>query len=336
MSAGQRIGILGLGHAEPPTVRGNDDPIFDWIHANDPTHGQLFNGYVSRRALAEGEVIETFMAQAAQYALADAGLKPGQIDLLLGYTSVSEYANPNGLAKVHQALGLDARCWAMPINVDFSNFPASLLLADGLIASGRARNILVVCGNNWTRHVNYHTPQCISAGDAAGAAVVGLTPDHSRWRVVDHEVSYLSAGYGQMFMQGDLLAAAPTEVDPPFTDSYSRAYFHITEQGISEFKVFGVEEPPKVVARLLQRNAVAAGNVALIAHQASAVLLRAWQMAVQPGQMVDTLQEFGNVVVGNLLVTLAARAGDIKTDYLVLVGMGPEPHASALLLRRNG
>ena len=42
------------------------------------------------------------------------------------------------------------------------------------------------------------------------------------------------------------------------------------------------------------------------------------------------------MVIANLPVTLAVHAADIKTDYLVLAGMGPEPHASAVLLRRNG
>ena len=59
-----------------------------------------------RRALAEGEAIETFMVQAAQSALADAHLLPADIDIVLGFTSVSDYTNPNGLAQVHAALGL--------------------------------------------------------------------------------------------------------------------------------------------------------------------------------------------------------------------------------------
>lgn len=331
------VGLLGFGHAEPLTVRGNDDPIFDWIHANDPTHGQLFTGYVSRRVLAEGEEIETFMVQAAQSALANSGLKAADIDMLLGFTSVSAYANPNGLAQVHAALGLAGRCWVMPINADFSNYPAALMIADGLIAAGRARNILVVCGSNWTRHVNYHTPQCISAGDGAGAAVIGLRADPSHWRVVDHEASFHTGGYGHMFMQGDLLdGAAPAQMDPPFTDSFSRPYFHITGQGITEYKIFGVEEPPKVVARLLERNAIAGSAIALIAHQPSSYLLNAWQRAIGPAQMLDTIEQFANLAIGNLAVTLAVRWTEIKTNYLVLLGMGPEPHASALLLRRAG
>ncbi len=335
--ASPRVGLLGFGHAAPPTVRGNDDPIFDWIHANDPTKGLLFTGYVDRRALAEGEAIEPFMVQAAQSALADAGLRPADIDILLGFTSVSDYISPNSLARVHAALGLADSCWAMPINADFSNYPAALMIADGLVAAGRARNILVVCGANWTRYVNYHTPQCVSAGDAAGAAVVGLTHDAARFRVVDHDLSYQSGGYGNMFMQADLLPGAPpNDADPPFSASYSQPYFHITQQGLAEYQVFGVQEPPKIVARLLARNALAPGAVTLIPYQASAKLLLAWQAAMQPAAMLHTLERYGNMVIANLAVNLAVHAAAIATDHAVLVGMGPEPHTTAMLLRRNG
>ena len=333
----QRVGLLGFGYATPPTVRGNDDPIYDWIKANDPTQGQLFTGYVDRRVLGPGESIDQYMIQAARMALDDARLAPDDVDILLGFTSVSEYVTPNSLAAVHAALGLDKACWAMPINADFSNYSAALLIGDGLVAAGRARNILVTCGSNWTQFVNYHTPQCVSAGDGAGAAIIGVTRDTSRLRVVDYEVSYQSSGYGNMYMQADeLVDAPPTPVDPPFTETYSHPYYHITEQGMSEYQVFGVQEPPKVVARLLDRNAVDSAATTIIAYQASAKLLDAWKTAMQPFQMLQTLEQFGNMVIANLAVNMAIFSKQVKTDYAVLVGMGAEPHTTALLLRKGG
>ena len=68
MTANPHPAILGLGQSLPPTLRGNDDPIFDWIRANDPTHGQLFTGYVDRHVLAGNECIEEFVVAAATVA----------------------------------------------------------------------------------------------------------------------------------------------------------------------------------------------------------------------------------------------------------------------------
>jgi 3-oxoacyl-[acyl-carrier-protein] synthase III len=335
-AAAPRVGLLGFGHAAPSTVRGNDDPIYDWIRENDPTHGQLFTGYVERRVLAPGEHIDASMIEAARFALADARLAPADIDMLLGFVSVSSYITPNALAAVHAALALRKSCWAMPVQADFSNFPAALLVADALVACGRARNVLVVCGSNWTRYVSYRTPQCVSAGDGAGAAVVGITRDTSRLRIVDYEVEVESSGYGNMFMQADPLDAPSTAVDPPLGAAYSQPYYHITAQGMSEYQVFGVETPPRLVARLLDRNAVPTSAASIVPYQASAKLIDAWTQAMRPLQMLHTLESRGNMVIANLAVNLAVFATQIESDHVVLVGLGPEPHASALLLRRGG
>jgi 3-oxoacyl-[acyl-carrier-protein] synthase III len=333
--AGPRVGLLGFGWKTPPTVRVNDDPIYEWIHENDPTKGQLFYGYKERRVLGAGEAIEDFMVQAARAALEDARLAASDVDVLLGYTSVSAYTSPNSLMDVHAKLGFSAQCWPIPVQADFSNYAASLLAADALVSAGRARNVLIVCGANWTQYVNYHTPQCVSAGDGAGACVIGVTRDASRFRVVDYEVEYVTAGYGNMYMQGDRLPGN-SNADPPFTTLSSHAYFHITEEGVHEYSQFGVTEPPKTLARLLERNALASSATTVIPYQASAKLLDAWGPAMQPFQMLHTLEQFGNMVIANTGVNLAYYSEQLKTDHVVLIGMGPEPHTSALLLRRNG
>ena len=172
----QQPRLIGLGYSVPPTRRTNDDPIFDWLKAHVPPDKNPFQGYKTRAVLAPGEDLMTIMVPAALNALEDAKLRPSDIDLLLGYASISPYATPNALSLLHRQLGLPERTWVVPLNNEFSNFNAGLVMADALIRAGRARNILIVVGGNWTRHVDYHTVQSISAADGAGAAVVG-TPD---------------------------------------------------------------------------------------------------------------------------------------------------------------
>ena len=331
-----RAALLGVGHALPPTLRHNDDPVFDWIREHDPTGGKLFTGYVQRHVLAAGEHIADFMAAAARTALADAKLRADDIDLLLGYASVSEFATPNAIAHVHALLGLPERCWAVPLAADFSNHAAALLMADALVAAGRARHVLVAFGSNWTRHVSYQSPECVSAGDGAGAAVVGASADRGRWRVMDLEVCDRTSGYGGMAMRADLLGVPPQPLAPPGGTTWSQAYYHITPAGLDAYKVFGTEEPPRVVARLLARHGLYGRDITLVPYQASALLIDAWCSAIDPADTIHTLPENGNMVIANLAVNLAVAAPRIRTSHAVLVGLGPEPHATALLLRRDG
>ena len=334
MNQPERVAVAGVGYSVPPLVRTNDDPVFDWLKQHQASGQDLFKGYKERRILACPDNLSDLprslpdlMVPAARQALADAGLAPGQVEALLGDASVSEYYTPNELAEVHRRLGLPASAWIMPVN-QISGFNTSLLLAQGLVQAGRCRNALIVCGCNWTRHVSYRTAQSVSAADGAGAAVVARTADRSRFAMADAESVCATADYGAMYMAGDPVRTADGTC-------YTRPYFHITDAGLAAFKDFGEKAPADAANRLLARNGLNGSQICLISHQASRVLLDAWKSAVGPGQYLDTLESFANMVGANVPVNLAYHRDRVEKDELVLLAVGPEFTASALLLRRG-
>ncbi|MDB5904044.1 MAG: 3-oxoacyl-ACP synthase [Betaproteobacteria bacterium] len=353
--AAQRVGIVGRGYSLPATIRTNDDPIFDWLKKNDPGYQQLFYGYGTRHVLKPGESIVTTMQSAARSALDMAKLDVADVDLLLGFVSVSDYEMPNGLSQLHQMMGLSSRCWIIPLNVEYSNFNAGLVLADAMIRAGQVRNALVVCGGNWSRYVNYHLGPSVSAADGAGAAVVARTADASTFRVVDFETitetmvpgtngGASSPAYGNMYVGTDAVPVPPPIPFPeqdsgdalPDQQVYTQPYFHITAQGMAEFGGFGVTAPIEVVQKLLTRNALPASKVTLTAHQTSRKLLDAWAAAIQPKLFFDTLSTFANMTLASIPVNFAFGYEQFKTDHVVLLGIGPELHTNAVLLRRGG
>ena len=44
-----RVALTGVGYAVPPSIRTNDDPIFDWLKAHQTAGQDLFQGYKERR-----------------------------------------------------------------------------------------------------------------------------------------------------------------------------------------------------------------------------------------------------------------------------------------------
>ena len=327
--------LIGLGYSVPPGRRTNDDPIFDWLKAHVPPSSNPFQGYKTRAVLAPGEDLMTMMVPAALNALADANLQPSDIDMLLGFASISPYSTPNELSLLHRQLGLPERAWIVPLNCEFSNFNAGLVMADALVRAGRARNVLVVVGGNWTRHVDYHTVQSISAADGAGAAIVGSSPDASRWQVIDQHTVTMTQYYGSMFMQGQ-----PYPQTPP-RDGHQRlwsdSFFQITAEGMEAFGTFGGRIAPTAVTELLARHGIAASSITLIAHQASTVLFDLWASVLQPAQMIDTIEAFANMTIANIPVNLAwSVANDpITQNHLVLFALAPDMHANAVLLTRT-
>ncbi len=331
--------ITGTGMAVPDPVRGNDDPVFDWIRAHSPPGVDPFQGYVTRRVLPPDQDVEDIMAPAARAAMADAGVGVGDVGLLTGFGSLGVFQMPNPLALVHQRLGLLPGTSVVPVANDYANFTAGVSLATALVATDRARNVLVVCGSNWTRHVDYHTPQCIAAGDGAGAVVVGRSAEPGRFGLVDTEVVTESALYGSMYQSGHerIVPPDPAGPDIPGWDdrSFTWPYFQITARGSSAFYDFGQRRPVEVVQRLLARNGLTAADVTVIPHQASTVLLDYWAQQLGPVQMLQTLEQYADVPTANLPLTLATRYGEIARDHLVLLTLGVEFSATAMLLSRT-
>jgi 3-oxoacyl-[acyl-carrier-protein] synthase III len=331
----QQPRIIGLGYSVPPNRRTNDDSIFDWLRAHVPPAANPFQGYNTRPVLAPGEDLMTIMLPAAMSALQDAGLHPSDIDLLLGYGSVSPYATPNELSRLHQLLGLPDRTYVVPLNNEFSNFNAALLMADSLVRAGRARNILIAVGGNWTRHVDYHTVQSISAADGAGAAVIGLSADPARWQVVDQNTVTMTGYFGSMYMQGQAYDQTPPR--DGHERLWSDPFFQITAAGMQGFGEFGGSVAPTAATGLLARHNIPASSVTLIAHQASSVLFDMWQSQLQPAQMIQTIADFANMTVANIPVNLAWSVDHdpITQNNLLLLALAPDMHANALLLQRS-
>ncbi len=324
--------LLGTGFAVPTTVRTNDDPVFDWLKANNPAGMALFTGYDERRVLAPGEDLMTIMLPAAQSALQNAGITVADVDLLLGSGSVSEYESPNELVRLAALLGVRADCWTVPMHNPFTNFNAALVFADSMIRAGRACHVLICIGGNWTRHVDYHTPQAISAADGAGAAVVGLGGTGAHYELVDFATLNDFSYYGSMYMSG-----TPIEVtgQPPL---WTNPVFQITQSGIEGFKTFGETQPPLAALNLMKKHGVTGAEMAMVSHQASSVLLEQWQAALNPAEYFNTIAEFANLALANVALNLACglQRQEITMNWLLLLGIGPDMHASAVLLRRAG
>ena len=314
--------IVGSGYAVPPQVRTNDDPIFDAIKAK-PGSARLFTGYQDRRVLGPGESVTWLMVQAAQPALEDAGVAPGDVDLLLGFASVAEYITPNSLAQVHAELGLRADVPVIPLNDDYTNFISGLVIADALIRAGGAGRALIVCGDNWTQYVNYDTPQAVSAGDGAGAVVVGPATAAGQWTLADRAQLTVSANYGQMYMAADRAG-----------DAFTAPWFHITQEGFREFVSFGENEAPTVIQTLLDRNGLEPAAVTVIAHQTSQTLFDHWH-DVLGVTFLTTLADYANVVLAAMPLTFAVRHAEIATEHLIFFGLGAQMQAGAALMTRQ-
>lgn len=324
------IGLVGLGHALPSRVRYNDDPILQDLRRDDE-EARHFQGTSERRVLSDGEEIETFMIEAARMALDDAGLRPHDIDRLYGSAFVSRYMTPNGIYRVHRALGLRSDVLVVPVGNEFANFITASTLAWDALGAGRARHALVVCGASMTRHMDYSSPHAIAIGDAAAAAVLG---ESSRLVVRDTLTRTLSHAFDVMTMRPRALQRNGQRWVQLGDDGLPLPIWEMAEEGLATFVKEGAEVPPQMVAELLGRHGIDPSRAAFIGHQPARGLMDHWRTTMGVGEYWDTFDLIGNATMASVPATLSLRRPEMSADYLVLLSPGTGTCFSALLLER--
>ncbi len=170
--AGSRI--LAMGHYQPSRILTNDE-LSRMVDTNDQWIRERV-GIVTRR-IADDETVVDMAVAAASKALANAGLTPADIDLVVVATCTAPDRSPNTACRVAARLGIPAPA-AYDINTACSGFCYALATADHAIRAGAARHALVIGAEKLSDVTDWtDRSTCILFGDAAGAAVLGAVAE---------------------------------------------------------------------------------------------------------------------------------------------------------------
>jgi 3-oxoacyl-[acyl-carrier-protein] synthase III len=170
--------VAGLGVTVPDRVVTNKD-----FEATLDTSDQWIverTGIRERRIAARDETVSTMADQAARCALQKAGLGPADLQALVVATATPDHPLPSTACYLQASLGAN-RAAAFDISAACSGFLYGLSVAEGLITTGQADNVLVVGGEKLSA-ITDHTDRstAILFGDGAGAAVVRRATDGRR------------------------------------------------------------------------------------------------------------------------------------------------------------
>jgi len=161
--------ILAFGHYQPSRVLTNDD-LAQIVDTNDEWIRDRVG--IATRRIADSETVADMAGFAAEKALANAGLTPSDIDLVVVATCSSVDRSPNVACRVAAKLGINAP-GAYDLNTACSGFSYALGTVDHAIRAGAARNALVIGAEKLSDFTDWtDRSTCIIFGDGAGAAVV--------------------------------------------------------------------------------------------------------------------------------------------------------------------
>lgn len=312
-----RARIVGTGHAVPDKVLTNADletmvdTTDEWISVR--------TGIKERRIASETEALSDFAVPAAERALGMAGIQGSKIDLVLVATVTADRSFPAASTEIQHRIGASGAA-AFDISAACTGFLYGLHVADRFIASGSARNVLVVGAEVLSKIVDWtDRSTCVLFGDGAGAAV--LTTDNGSG---NPERGILAARMHADGSLGDLIERPGGGSRRPAShETVDSGEIFITMRGNETFRV-AVRTLAEVSQEVLADCGLEASDVDwFIPHQANRRIIDAvgQRLEVAEGRTVINVERYGNTSAASIPIALDEinRDGKISDGDLVLM-----------------
>ncbi|KOO50287.1 beta-ketoacyl-ACP synthase III [Priestia koreensis] len=304
-------GIKGIGRYLPEKVLTNADlekmvdTSDEWIRTR--------TGIEERRVADDNTDTSDMAYEASLKAIADAGIAPEDIDLIMVATVTPDQPFPSVACMIQERLGAK-KAAAFDLSAACAGFMYGLVMAKQFIESDTYQNVLVVGVEKLSKITDWDDRNtAVLFGDGAGAAVL----------------SKVSEGHGILSFE---LGADGTGAKHLYQDE------HIIMNGREVFK-FAVRQMGESAVNVIEKANLTKEDVDfLIPHQANIRIMEAarQRLDLPDDKMSKTVKKYGNTSAASIPISIVEELenGKIKDgDLIVMVGFGGGLTWGAIALR---
>ncbi len=297
--------ILGTGGALPAKVMTNQelerlvDTSDDWIRER--------TGIRQRHIAADDETCVDLAERAAQAALAAAGVKASELDLIVVATTTPDQTFPSSACLLQERLDSHG-CPAFDVQAVCTGFIYALAVAEKFIRTGSAERALVVGAETLSRIIDWtDRGTCVLFGDGAGAVVIGAA----------NEPGIISTHLHADGAYRELLQV------PAGIGNGGNGSPYMQMKGNEVFRV-AVTTLGAIVGDTLTANNMTRADIDwLVPHQANLRIIQATarKLDLAMEQVVVTVADHGNTSAASIPLAFdqAVRDGRIQRGQIVLM-----------------
>ena len=295
-------GIIGIGKYVPEKVVTNFDleKIMDtsdeWIRTR--------TGIEERHFAADDQETSDLAVAAAKEAIANAGITPEEIGLILVATVTQDQTFPSVACMIQEQIGA-VNAAAMDQAAACAGFIYSLVTAKHFVEANAYKYVLVVGVEKLSKVVDWEDRNtAVLFGDGASAAIIGQVSEGRG--ILSFELGADGTGGKNLYL---------TKQDT------------IAMNGREVFK-FAVRQMGESAVNVLEKAGLTKEDVDfLVPHQANIRIMESARerLELPPEKMSKTIHKYGNTSAPSIGISLVdeLEAGKIKEDdLLVLVGFG--------------
>lgn len=285
-------------------------------------------GVHKRYISGKGETSVDMGVSAAEILLTKNSIDRNSIDFIIFCSAGGDFITPASACIIQNRLGLPSNCGAFDFNQGCTGYIYGLSIADGLIQSNNAKNVLLITSEAITKtiHPDDSSNRAIF-GDAATATLVSKNNNGS-----DNKFIFGTDGskFDKIIIKhGRERYPLPEYAEQDSLDNYGNAQndskFYM--DGAEVFN-FSVNKAPELVNSLLVQNNITIDDINyLIFHQANQIILETLgkKLKIPKDKLIIDISETGNTVSSTIPIALsnAIRSGKIKRgNRIILAGFG--------------
>ena len=315
----RKIGIVGIGSYLPEKVMTNFDleKIVDtsneWIYAK--------TGIKERRIAAAGEATSDLAVKAAMFALENANIEPGEVDLIILATSSPDMIQPSTACMVQGRIGA-YNAGAFDISAVCSGFVYALSVGSDLMkGNDMYKTVLIIAAETYSKILDWTDRKtCVYFGDGASAVVL---------REINSNHSGILGSYLKTDGRGwDIIKFPAGGTRYPATKKTIDSNMHAFQMQGRKVWDFAIEAFPDAVIGGLKNCSLKLKDLDfLISHQANAVLIKSCldKLGIPLEKTYLNICKYGNTSGASAGIALdeAVKLNKIKNgDIVVIVGFG--------------
>jgi 3-oxoacyl-[acyl-carrier-protein] synthase-3 len=325
----RRVEIKSLATYVPPKLLTNAD-LEKMVETTDEWILQR-TGIKQRHIVDAGVATSDLAAEAARKAIEKAGLTPDDIDVIIVGTVTPDMLFPSTACLVQAKIGAN-KAWGFDLSAACSAFTYALTVGNTIVASGGAKNALVIGADVMSSIIDYtDRATCVLFGDGAGAVVLAPSSDDNIGILdFDHMIDGNGGPALCMPAGGSRMPASHQTVD-------DRLHY-VKQDGQAVFK-FAVRNTGEICERLLTRNRLTGEDLDLfVSHQANKriILSAAEKIGMPEEKVVINIDKFGNTTAATIPLALndAVESGRLKKgDLILLTSVGAGFTVGSVLVR---
>lgn len=286
-------------------------------------------GIHQRHIAAEDEFSSDMGVKAAENLFEEYPIQKDEIDFLLFCTQSPDYFLPTTACIMQERLGLRTNIGALDFNLGCSGFIYGLAVAKGLIATGVAKNVLLICSETYSKFLNKNDKGNRTIfGDAASVSLISSNNKGYAAEILDFELGTDGKGANNLMVKGGGMRYRNLKTEH-FKDGYGNETTsnNLTMNGPAIFN-FTAKNIPKLINETLETNSLKSDDVAhFIFHQANAYMLNHLRkkIKIEKEKFPIKMDFCGNTVSSTIQIVIAEMMKENsikKNEVAVIAGFG--------------